>query len=446
MQSARSQAMDERDGESWTALACVWVGLWLVASPAALGYSDAPMAANDRLCGLAAVGLGLFVAFVAHTRPRIRDGASWLLCLLGVWMLHAPLVFWTPSPAAYQNASMVGILWIAFSVVIPRRMWRRQARRPEVPQGWTFNPSSWAQRTPIIALAWINFLLARYLAAYQLGHIPWPWDPFFGDGTQRVLDSAVSEAFPVSDAGLGAAAYALEFLIGYLGDTSRWRTAPWTVALFGVLVVPVGVVSTVLMILQPVAVGAWCTVCLITAALMLGMACLALPEVVAMIQYLARSRSAGRSLWRTFWLGGEDEDGSIEERPAGTTSSVATLARAMVCGTTLPWTLLASTVLGVGLVAASGLPAIAGRTGDAHVIAGALVIVISIVSMSEVLRRLRLANAPVAVAMAALAWLLGDAPVAARVGTTAACLLLIALSLPRGSVHQRYGSWDLRIR
>ncbi len=257
----------------------------------------------------------------------MRDGASWLLCLLGVWMLHAPLVLWTASPAAYQNSSMVGILRIAFSVVIPRRMWRRQPRRPEVPLDWTFNPSSRAQRTPSIALAWSSFLLARYLAANQLGHIPWPRDPLFGDGTQRVLDSAVSEAFPVADAGLGAAAYALEFLIGHLGDTS---------------------------------------------------------------------------LWRTFWLGGEDEDGSIEERAAGTTSSVARLARAMVCGTTLHRTLLASTVLGVGLIAASGLPAIAGRMGDAHVIVGALVIVISIVSMSEVVRRLRLANAPVALAMAAL--------------------------------------------
>jgi len=444
MQGARSQeTADERASDSWAALVCMGFGVWLIASPTTLGYPGEPMAANDGLCGLAAVVLGWLVA---RARTRWREAASWLLCLLGVWMLHAPLVFWTPSAAAYQNASMVGILWIAFSVVIPRRIWQRRARWPEVPQGWTFNPSSWAQRTPIIALAWINFLLARYLAAYQLGHIPWPWDPFFGDGTQRVLDSAVSEAFPVSDAGLGAAAYALELLIGYLGDASRWRTAPWTVALFGVLVVPVGVISTVLMILQPVAVGAWCTICLITAALMLGMACLALPEVVAMIQFLARSRSAGRSLWRTFWLGGEEEDGSMEERPGRATSSVSALARAMVCGTTLPWTLLLSTVLGGGLVAASGLPAIEGRTGEAHVIAGALVLVISVVSMSEVLRRMRLANAPVAIALAALGWLLGEASVAAALGTTVACLLLIALSLPRGSVRQRYGSWSLRIR
>jgi hypothetical protein len=48
--------------------------------------------------------------------------------------------------------------------------------------------------------------------------------------------------------------------------------------------------------------------------------------------------------------------------------------------------------------------------------------------------------------MAALGWLLGDAPITARLGTTAACLLLVLLCLPRGAVRQRYGSWDLRIR
>lgn len=34
---------------------------------------------------------------------------------------------------------------------------------------------------------------------------------------------------------------------------------PWMVAFFGILVVPLGIVSITLIILQALAVGAWCT-------------------------------------------------------------------------------------------------------------------------------------------------------------------------------------------
>ena len=49
---------------------------------------------------------------------------------------------------------------------------------------------------------------------------------------------------------------------------------------FGILVVPLGVVSITLIVLQPIAVGAWCTPCLIAAAAMLVMISLTLDEVV----------------------------------------------------------------------------------------------------------------------------------------------------------------------
>jgi uncharacterized membrane protein len=113
-------------------------------------------------------------------------------------------------------------------------------------------------------MAFVGFFLSRYLAAYQLGHIPYPWDPFFGDGTRRVLDSELSKAWPSSDAGFGAVPYMLEALTGLMGGKNWWRTMPWMVVMFGVLVVPLGVVSIVLVILQPVAVGAWCTLCLVS--------------------------------------------------------------------------------------------------------------------------------------------------------------------------------------
>ena len=88
-----------------------------------------------------------------------------------------------------------------------------------------------------------------------------------------------------------------------MGDQRRWRTMPWMVAGFGVVVVPLGIVSIVLVLMQPLAVGAWCSPCLFTAALMLLMIPLALDEVVAMVQLVLREERAGRSAWRAFWLG-----------------------------------------------------------------------------------------------------------------------------------------------
>ena len=164
---------------------------------------------------------------------------------------------------------------------------------PDVPRGWSYNPSSWPQRAPIIALALVGFFLSRQMAAFELGHITTLSDPFFGIGTERVLTSAVSRAFPIPDAGLGAFAYMIEFLMGFMGDKRRWRTMPWMVTFFGILVVPLGVVSIALIILQPLAVGAWCTPCLAAAAAMIVMIALTLDEVVAMLQFLVQARGEG---------------------------------------------------------------------------------------------------------------------------------------------------------
>src|SRR3546814_9273106 len=85
----------------------------------------------------------------------------------------------------------------------------------EVPPGWTYSPSSWLQRLPIIALGVFGFLIARYMAAYQFGHIDYVWEPFFSgeagrNGTEHIITSDVSRAWPIADSGLGATSYLIE--------------------------------------------------------------------------------------------------------------------------------------------------------------------------------------------------------------------------------------------
>jgi uncharacterized membrane protein len=169
------------------------------------------------------------------------------------------------------------------------------------PEGWDYNPSSWGQRWPLIVIAFIGFQIALYLGLFQLHIIDTVWDPFFGEGSEMVLTSEVSRALPVPDAVLGAFSYLLDAVTGIIGGRSRWKTKPWIVVLFGIAAGPLGVVSILLVILQPVVVGTWCTLCLVTAFISVVMISPAMDEVLASLQYLKRVDRQGHSVWNAFW-------------------------------------------------------------------------------------------------------------------------------------------------
>ncbi len=179
---------------------------------------------------------------------------------------------------------------------------------PNVPAGWSYNPASWGQRLPLVGLAVLGACIAGYLALYQYGVVDHVWEPFFGSGSRRILHSSISFTLPVSDATLGALGYVGDAVAGVIGGRARWRTMPWIVLLFGVLVGPLGAISIALVIAQPIAYHAFCTLCLTTALISTLMIGPAMDEVLASLQYLRRvARTPGRSVWRTFW--------GLESRP-----------------------------------------------------------------------------------------------------------------------------------
>jgi len=169
------------------------------------------------------------------------------------------------------------------------------------PPGWRANPSSWGQRLPIVALALIGTGIAGYLTLFQVGWIEQVWEPFFGDGSRTILTSSVSRVLPIPDAALGALGYLADAVGGAVGGRARWRTMPWMVILFGLAVGPLGAVSILLVILQPVLFDAWCTLCLASAVVSLAMIGPALDEILASLQHLQHVRASGRSAWRAFW-------------------------------------------------------------------------------------------------------------------------------------------------
>lgn len=183
------------------------------------------------------------------------------------------------------------------------------AASPEegTPPGWSTNPSAWSDRLPLVAVSLVGAGIAGYLTLYQIGVIREVWDPFFGAGTRRVLESGLSRALPIPDAALGALGYLVDAVTGAIGGTRRWRTMPWIVILFGVAVGPLGAVSVLLVIAQPVTVQAWCTLCLVSALISVVMIAPALDEVLASLQYMRRAAAGGASRWRLFWgVGGAE--------------------------------------------------------------------------------------------------------------------------------------------
>lgn len=371
-----------KDSAIWTPYAVIFLGLWLFTGPFIFGEPSYAMQ-SDLISGLLLMALGFLM------RPQTRAWVPWTCSVIGIWIQFSPLVFWAGA-ATYLNDSLVGMLAILFSIVIPALPKQMPDTGPSIPPGWSYNPSTWGQRIPIAVFAIIGWLASRYLAAYQLGHIDAVWDPFFGDGTLRVITSDVSKAFPVSDAGLGSLAYAIEALLTCQGGERRWRTSPWMVIIFGILVVPLSLVSIILIILQPLAVGAWCTLCLFTAFCMLLPIALGIDEVVAVLQYLKHSKE--KPFWQLFFLGGECPGARIDTRSPPSSAPLRTLLLSSLWGVTTPWNLLLSAAGGLFLMFLYQLIPLTAEMKGLNDILGPLLIVSSVISLSEPIRSWRWAN------------------------------------------------------
>jgi uncharacterized membrane protein len=432
----------------WAHLANIFLGAWLAASPALIGLNEPLLAWSDL-----ASGLGVAVLGTLALDPR-NAWARWAAAAIGVWVMSAAFILWTPNGMAYLNDTLVGGLIVAFAVGTPPESGPSPlaaASGPEIPPGWDYNPAAWSQRLPIIALAVVGLLTSRYLAAYQLGHVDSVWEPFFAggpdakNGTEEIITSAVSRAWPVPDAAVGALTYALEIVTGIIGSTRRWRTMPWLVLLFGLMIVPLGVVSITFIVIQPILIGTWCTLCLIAAAAMLIQIPYSLDEVLATLQFLRRRRRAGRKVLRILVFGDTD-DGEPPPRPVDELDRpLPALARDMVGGgVSLPWNLALCAVIGAWLMLSRLALGTDDATANWHHLIGAMVLTTTAIAAAEVARSLRVLNCLWAVALLSDLFL-RDETAAVQVASVLAGLALLVLSLPRGPVRHRYAGWNAQI-
>ncbi|MDQ3288446.1 MAG: NAD-dependent epimerase/dehydratase family protein [Pseudomonadota bacterium] len=435
----------EHHRNAWAPFATAALGTWLITSPPMMGYAGTLLGWSDIISGLALLVLGLLS--LSPTMALLRYASA----TVGLWLLLAPLVFWTGNAAAYLNDTLVGTLAIGFALLVrPAPGVDRVARLtgPSIPKGWSYSPSSWSQRLPIILLAFVGLYVSRYMAAYQLGHIDAVWEPFFmgsaanpRNGTEEIITSSVSEAWPVPDAGLGALVYVLEIITGMLGSTRRWRTMPWVVVAFGVMIVPLGVVSITFIIIQPIVLGTWCTLCLIGAAAMVLQIPYALDELVASGQFLLRRKRAGKSLLRVFFTGDTDEGEYEKSPPEFARPPREVVADFFTGGIGLPWNLALCIAIGVWLMFTRLTLDASGGMADADHLIGALVVTTSVSALANVGRPLRLFNVLLGLALVAAPFVF-DATSVQMVAGVIAGVALVLLSLPRGRIKSSYGSWD----
>ncbi|HEY9715533.1 MAG TPA: vitamin K epoxide reductase family protein [Chroococcales cyanobacterium] len=426
----------------WTNMANVILAILLAASPFVFDYHSQTLRVSDIASG------SLIVLTELGSFSPQRAWLRWATPVVALWLLFAPLVFWSPTPAVYILDTLVATLVIAFSILIPGMPGRGgiEMTGPDQPPGWTYNPSSWIRRWLGIALALMGFVISRYLAAHQLGYAQHAWDPFFGSSSDRVLHSSVSRAFPISDAGFGGVAYMLELISGFMGDRARWRSAPWVVVGFGLLVLPLGLTSICLVILQPVVVGAWCGLCLIAAAGLLASAPLAVHEVIAMGQFLVEAKRQKKDLWQIFWFGGSIA-GAGNNDPDRRHFNILQRYIASVQGVTVPWTSLVQLAIGIWLMARPDIVA-TGTVASANCdhLLGAMIVTVAAMATAEVTRTLRFLNIPLGLALLVVAPLYALHTPPVMLSQLLSGALLIAVSIPKDRIIERYAGWDKFIK
>jgi nucleoside-diphosphate-sugar epimerase/disulfide bond formation protein DsbB len=448
--AARHDASVRRElrANRWAHFANIGLGTWLVTQPALLGVSEPGRSAAE-------IGLGTaLMVFAALALSWRMSWARWVCAGLGALVMAVPFLFWTTSGVAYLSDTLVGALVFGFAVatkpdVGPSPL--AALKGPEIPLGWTYNPSTWTQRLPIILFALVGLYVSRYLAAYQLGHVDQVFEPFFAgsaadprNGTEEIISSAVSEAWPVSDAAVGGYTYALEILTGLIGSRARWRTMPWLVVLFGLMIAPLGIVSILFIIIQPIVIGTWSTLALVAAAAMLVQIPYSLDELLASVQFIRRrARAGGR--WLTVAIRGDTDD----MPPAGMRRTVdefdetpaVVLRDAFGGGVSMPWNLAVAALLALSLLFTRLWLGAEGSLANAHHLLGALVLTVISIAAAEVARPARYLNLVLGAALVAVPFMF-ESTLVSTIASIVAGVAIAGLSLRRGEIRARYGDWS----
>lgn len=164
----KAQVKAEHGANLWAHFVNIGLGTWLLTQPPLIDVSE-PLLRRSEM----ALGVALIICATLALSWRAQ-WARWLCAGVGALVMAVPFLFSTVNATAYLSDTLVGALIFGFAVCTkpePGPSAVAALTGPDVPAGWSYNPSAWTQRLPIIALALIGLYVSRYLAGYQLGHI-----------------------------------------------------------------------------------------------------------------------------------------------------------------------------------------------------------------------------------------------------------------------------------
>jgi nucleoside-diphosphate-sugar epimerase len=444
-----AQVKAEHGANRWAHFVNMGLATWLLTQPLLINVEEPLLRGSEMVLG------AMLLVCAALALSWRAQWARWLCAGIGALVMGVPFLFSTANAAAYLSDTLVGALIFALAVCTkpePGPSAIAAVTGPLVPPDWSYNPSGWTQRLPIILLALIGLYVSRYLAAYQLGHIPDIWDPFFTgspldpqNGTEEIITSSVSRAWPVSDAAVGGYTYLLEILTGIVGSRMRWRTMPWLVVLFGLMIAPLGITSIFFIIIQPVVLGTWSTIALIGVAAVLLQIPYSLDELLAALQFLRRRAKAGQNWLRVLFVGGTDEmPRPANAEPIGDEfdrSPDAVIRHMLGGGVSLPWNLALAALIGLSLLFTRMTLSVDGSLANAHHVIGSLVLTVVSIAAAEVARPVRYLNVPLGAVLMAVPFMFG-ADMVTTVVSMALGAGLVLLSIRRGPIRERYGGWN----
>ena len=134
------------------------------------------------------------------------------------------------------------------------------------------------------------------------------------------------------------------------------------------------------------------------------------------------------------------------QRSRGSVRPDGVSAKALVWGMAIPWNLLLSAGLGAWLMFTPSVLGSAGAAAHSDHLVGALIATTAVIALADVGRAMRFLNIVLGAWVIAAPWILGGAAPASRWSGVIAGALVIGLSLRRGPVCERYGTWERFIR
>jgi uncharacterized membrane protein len=161
------------------------------------------------------------------------------------------------------------------------------------------------------------------------------------------------------------------------------------------------------------------------------------------VQFVRRRAQAG-SRWLTVLLRGDTDE--VERRAAARSADefdapFGIVARKSLSGgVNLPWNLALAGFVALSLLFTRLTLGVDGSLANAHHLIGALVLTVISIAAAEVARAARYVNLALGAALLAVPFIY-DGDTAAIAYTVAAGIAIMALSVRRGPIRERYGPW-----